>query len=201
MTVHAGPPGEVTHRLLATVSAGQTFRVAGLVTREVLSVQGDAEFTYHVTLPPPSELDPGDPAGAPDRVIHSTRALWRCNTPRCVASDWTGAVITWPASAAYQSNARMGDQGRSVFSEDGTPLYPYMGAWAQGCKVTAESGAVQIIEWQRGTDEWRDTWLFPGQSHAIDLYLPENGAMIETYDGSPGFSVSLKNCTPQAIPQ
>jgi hypothetical protein len=34
----------------------------------------------------------------------------------------------------------------------------------------------------------------------IDLALPENGAMIETYDGSPGFSVSLANCVPQPIP-
>jgi hypothetical protein len=88
-----------------------------------------------------------------------------------------------------------------VYSADGTPLYPYMGSWAQSCEVTAESGVVQIIEWQRGTDVWRETWLYPRQSHVIDLVSPEDGAMIETYDGSPGFSVSLRNCTPQPISQ
>jgi hypothetical protein len=76
-----------------------------------------------------------------------------------------------------------------------------MGAWAQGCEVTGESGTVLIIEWQRGTDVWRETWLQPGQSHVIDLVPPEDGAMIETYDGSPGFSASLRNCTPQPIQQ
>src|SRR5678816_1658802 len=86
----------------------------------------------------------------------------------------------WPSWAAYQTNARSGDQSRSVFSADGTPLYPYMGSWAQSCEVTAESGVVLIIEWQRGTNVWRETWLYPRQSHVIDLVSPEDGAMIET---------------------
>jgi hypothetical protein len=74
-----------------------------------------------------------------------------------------------------------------------------MGAWAQGCRVTAVSGTVLVIEWQRGTDSWRETWLGAGQSHVIDLVSPEDGAMIETYEGSPGFSAALGNCTPQPI--
>jgi hypothetical protein len=139
---------------------------------------------------------PADPDDDPGEVIPSTQAFWRCNTPDCSGPDWTGAVIAWPASAAYQSNSRSGDQSRSVFSADGTPLYPYMRDWAQGCKVTAESGTVLIIEWQRGTDVWRETWLEPRQSHVINLVPPEDGAMIETFEGSPGFSVSLKDCTP-----
>jgi hypothetical protein len=33
----------------------------------------------------------------------------------------------------------------------------------------------------------------------IDLVPPGNGAMIESCDGSPGFSASLRNCTPQPL--
>jgi hypothetical protein len=193
-SAYAGRPGDTSHRLLATLNAGQTLQVTGLAGGEVLSVQADGAFTYRATLPPPG--DPGDP---PDEVIPSKQARWRCNIPECHGEDWTGAVIAWPSWAAYQSNARSGDQSRSVFATDGTPLYPYMGSWAQGCEVTAESGTVLIIEWQRGTDVWRETWLSPRQSHVIHLVPPENGAMIETADGSPGFSVSLKNCTPQPL--
>ena len=58
-------------------------------------------------------------------------------------------------------------------------LYPYMGSWATGCQVTAVSGIALIIEWQRGTDVWRRTYLQPGQSHIIASISPEDGAMIE----------------------
>jgi hypothetical protein len=67
-------------------------------------------------------------------VVESTRAFWRCNTQGCTGSDWTGAVIAWPGCAAYHTNARSGEMSRSVFAEDGTPLYPYMGAWAQAAR-------------------------------------------------------------------
>ncbi|MEZ4592548.1 MAG: hypothetical protein R3D55_15600 [Chloroflexota bacterium] len=79
-----------------------------------------------------------------------------------------------------------------------------MGAWANGCQVTAVSGLVLIIEWERGTDVWREIYLQPGQSHTISLTPPENGAMIETIDGvSPAidFSVQLSNCNPQPLNQ
>jgi hypothetical protein len=75
-----------------------------------------------------------------------------------------------------------------------------MGAWADGCEVTALSGIVLIIEWQRGTDIWRETVLTPGDVYVINLHAPEDGAMIETTDGHGGFfSVSLRNCTPQNL--
>jgi hypothetical protein len=195
---YAGLPGGASHRWLATIAAGQTFHVAGLLGGEVLSVQSDAQFTYKATLPP---SDPGNDPGPAGEVIPSTQAFWRCNSAGCAGEAWHGAVIPWPAWAAHQDNGRAGNQSRSVFAADGTPLYPYMGAWAQGCEVTAESGTAVIIEWQRGTDAWRETWLAPRQSHTIALISPEDGAMIETYDGAPGFSVSLRNCTPQPIPQ
>jgi hypothetical protein len=75
-----------------------------------------------------------------------------------------------------------------------------MGAWANGCEVTAVTGTVLIIEWQRGANVWRETFLEPGEKHTISLTSPENGAMIETYDYGPEFSVKLKNCTPQPVP-
>ena len=189
-----GFPDEAALHWLATLGPGDTFHVDGIPVDSVLSVEADEPFTYRVTLPPSSDPGPG-----PGTRIQSTQGFWRCNLPGCDFPDWTGAVIDWPSWAAYHNNARSGDQSRSVFSGDGTPLYPYMGSWAQGCEVTAEAGVVQIIEWQRGTDVWRGTWLYPRQSHVIDLVSPEDGAMIETYDGSPGFSVSLRNCTPQPI--
>jgi len=191
----AGYPGDDSHRFLTTISAGQSYDVEGLAAGEVLSVQSDASFGYRAWLPPPSDPDPDPPPDA----IEAVPSFWRCNVPECSGADWTGAVINWPEWAAYQNNARSGDQSRSVFAGDGTPLYPYMGAWAQGCQVTAVSGTVLIIEWQRGTDSWRETWLEPGQSHTIDLIPPEDGAMIETDDGMTAFSVTLANCTPAPL--
>jgi hypothetical protein len=193
-----GFPEEAGLHWLATLGPGETFHVDGIPDDSVLSVEADAPFTYRIALPPPSGPGPGPGTANP---IQSTQAFWRCNLAGCDFPDWTGAVIGWPSFSAYQTNARSGDQSRSVFSGDGSPLYPYMGSWAQGCEVTAEAGVAQIIEWQRGTDAWRSTWLYPRQSHVIDLVSPEDGAMIETYDGSPGFSVSLKNCTPQPLSQ
>jgi len=191
---YAGQPDAASHRRLASISAGQTYQVSGVASGEVVSVQADSAFTYRVALGGAS----GD-GDHPIDAIAATQALWRCNVPECSGGDWTGAVINWPSWAAYHDNARARDLSRSVFAADDTPLYPYMGAWAQGCEVTAESGTVLIIEWQRGTDVWRETWLQPRQSHVIALVPPEDGAMIETFDGSPGFSVSLKNCTPQPL--
>ncbi len=131
--------------------------------------------------------------------VNAIPALWRCNAADCSGSDWVGAVIAWPSWSAYQNNARTGNNARIVYSASNQPLYPYMGSWADGCRVTAVSGVTLIIEWQRGTDKWRETILDPGQSHTIDLVSPEDGAMIESPDGFTSFSVSLSNCTPQNI--
>jgi hypothetical protein len=109
-------------------------------------------------------------------------------------------VINWPSWAAYGSNGRAGDLSRSVFDADGNALYPYMGSWANGCEVTAQSGIVEIVEWERGTNTYRETFLQPGEVHVISLVSPEDGAMIETYDSGPQFSVTLRNCTPQPLP-
>ena len=80
-----------------------------------------------------------------------------------------------------------------------SPLFPYMGPWANGCEVTGESGITRVIEWHRGSETWRDTWLYPGESHVIHLVPPEDGALLEGYDASPGFSATVRNCRPQPL--
>jgi hypothetical protein len=191
-SVFAGAPGAGSHRLLATLSAGQSYTAAGIAQAEGLSVQADDPFTYHATVGPLVSL--------PEGAYKSVYALWQCNIEHCSGPPWTGAVIDWPSWAAYQSNGRSGNESRSVFTAEGTPLYPYMGSWANGCKVTARTGNVLIIEWERGRENWREIWLNPGESHTITLTAPENNAMIEAEDNSPGFTVDLENCTPQPLP-
>jgi hypothetical protein len=198
--LEAGLPGDVWPRTLAILHAGDSFHVTGLGNGEVLSAQSTQPFTYRVSLPPASDPSGDPPSGGPGEVMQASPSLWRCNVPECWSDDWTGAVIAWPSASAYTSNARPGNLSRSVFAWDDTPLTPYMGAWADGCEVTGESGIARVIEWQRGSGQWRDTWLYPGQTHVIRLVAPEDGALIEGYDASPGFSVSVRNCTPQPLP-
>ena len=129
--------------------------------------------------------------------VDAISSYWRCDIPGCNYPDWTGSVISWPSWSAYSNNDRSGDQSRTVYSTEGDLLYPYMGSWAEGCQITAVSGTAIIIEWERGSDTWRETWLDPGESHTITLVPPEDGALIE---GSPaGFSISISNCNPQSI--
>ena len=224
--VYAGQPGDPFHRFVATIAPGESYQITGIASAEVVSVQGDAPFTYRATAPgtadpgspgpvvdpvptDPPPADPGTPppGNPPDPVdpgppvpMTAVPAFWRCNNDDCSGEPWTGAVISWPSTAAYQNNARAGAFGRSVFSASGEPLYPYMGAWADGCEVTATAGTVLIIEWMRGSDVWRETMMKPGDTHVIRLSSPEDGAMIETDDAGGIFSVSLRNCTPQPLP-
>lgn len=140
------------------------------------------------------------PSGPRGPVIRSIPASWRCHkTPGCFSDPWPGSVIAWPAWSAHQDNGRSGNVLRFVYSTRGEPLYPYMGPWADGCEVTAESGTAKVVEWKRGSEQWRETVLQPGQSHVISLVPPEDGALIEGPDDSSIFSVSLRNCTPQRI--
>jgi hypothetical protein len=145
----------------------------------------------------PTSLPCTDPTTC--NPVSAISSYWRCNIPSCNGADWVGAVISWPSWSAYSNNARSGNNSRTVYSFSGETLFSYMGPWAEGCKVTAVSGTVLIIEWRRGTDVWRETYLTPGQSHTIDLTAPEDNAMIEAPDGLTAFSVSLDNCTPQNI--
>ena len=227
--VYAGLPGDPSHRLIATIAPGQSYQIADLAAGEVVSVQGDAPFSYRVTAPgtsdpgtgpsgppDPGPTDPGNPPPAdppvdpgtgtdpvdpgPPVAMDAVPAFWRCNNQDCNGEPWTGAVINWPSTVAYQNNSRAGEFGRSVFSASGEPLYPYMGSWANGCEVTATAGTVLVIEWLRGGDVWRETLMKPGDTHVIRLVSPEDGAMIESDDAGDIFSVSLRNCTPRPLP-
>jgi cell division septation protein DedD len=194
-TVSAGLPDAASHQVLATLSSGQSHLITGLVTGEVVSVQNSQDaFAYSLT----TSTDCIDPTTC--NPVSSIPSFWRCNIPGCTETDWIGSVLSWPSWSAYEDNARSDGNSRTVFSAQGDTLYPYMGSWADGCHVTAISGIVLIIEWQRGTNEWRETWLGPGQSHTIALTAPEDGAMIEGPDGvlTP-FGASLANCTPQTV--
>ncbi|HRQ40404.1 MAG TPA: hypothetical protein PLD25_21025 [Chloroflexota bacterium] len=200
--IYAGLPDAESHRLLATLSAGQSQILVGLVSGEVVSVQShQGVFTYALTTGDP--MPTATPGACVDPTtcapVSAIQSYWRCNIDGCTDPDWVSAVIAWPSWSAFESNARAGNQSRTVYSFAGEMLYPYMGAWADGCHVTAVSGTVLIIEWQRGTEVWRETYLEPGESHTIDLVHPEDNAMIEGPDYSPGFSVTLENCVPQVI--
>ena len=190
--VYAGAPSAASHRVIAVLRRDEPFRIEGLGSDEVVSVQSNAAF--EVGLRTPGAYYPEG------QIIPSIHAFWRCTQPGCTDPDWLGEVINWPAWSAYQTNARSSWNSRAVYDGDGNPLYPYMGKWAEGCKVTAHSGVVLIIEWERGKDVWRETKVYPGQTHTITLRPPEDNAMIETVDGEPGFSVSLEDCDPEPLP-
>ena len=198
-TLYAGTANG-SARQLSTVYAGSSYVVTNLAANELLSVQGYVTFKYTLEFgvsPGPGPSDPPPPAGD---IVYSQLAEWHCDILPCEWEPWYSSVIAWPSSTAYTNNARQGLYSRSVFTPGGEPLYPYMGSWADGCKVEAVSGVVLIVEWERGTDVWRSTYLNPGESHTIDLQGTENGALIESYDYSPGFSVKLSNCNPQPLP-
>ena len=74
-----------------------------------------------------------------------------------------------------------------------------MGAWADGCEIEVVTGGVLVIEWERGLEEWRETYLSAGDTYTINLTDTEDGALIETPNNTEPFEVSLSNCTPQQI--
>jgi len=190
-TAYAVAPGVTKLRVLATMTEGQSYQVGTLAADEWLSVHSGGTFSYEYNLPP----DPVDP-DAEFTTMVSVESKWVCDMPDCSVPDWTGAVIDWPAWSAYESNGRPGDGSRTVYSMDDVLLYPYMGPWADGCSIRVESGTAYVIEWQRGSEEWRTREMGPGETHVIDLVSPEDNALIE---GSPGFVVSVANCDPQPL--
>jgi hypothetical protein len=216
-TIKAGLPDTVEHRSIGTLKAGESIELRDIAPGELVSVQADAAFTYHFTLhpgakPKPSPTASPKPSSSPSptakptprpkptgeaKVVDAIPGRWRCNkVPGCFSDPWKGAAIAWPEWAANQSNGRSGNVSRSVFSLKGEPLYVYTGTWIEGCEVTAEEGAVQIVEWVWGAQEWRSTVLHKGESHVIHLEPPENSALIEAPDNGETFRVSLRGCTP-----
>lgn len=189
-TAFAGLPDSTTHRVLRTVIAGDSYTVSGLTYGEVFSVQAPSRFHYDFT-----PVDPITPPSAGD-VFTLLDAVWKCNWEGCAAPDWTGAVVSWPSWSAYQSNGRSGENSRSTYSVSGDPLYPYTGSWINGCAISVLSGDILVIEWERGTEYWRETWLWPGESYVIDLMAPQDSVIIE---GVPGSRIAIDNCDPQPL--
>jgi hypothetical protein len=194
-TAYVDAPAGTLHNEITTISAGGTYTFTAISACQVLSLVGNAEFSYELTL----GTYVGDPPPPPANVIVSTPTEWRCGASGC-SGNWYSHTIPWPSWSAYSDNARLGDKYRKTYGTNGEVLHPYMGKWAHGCRVTAVTGTVLIIEWQRGSEWWTETYLDPGQSHTINLTPPYDGAMIESYDNSPGFSVTLQNCDPKPLP-
>jgi hypothetical protein len=201
--IYAGRIDQQSHRKLATLRAGQSQRLSRLYADEVVSVQGSTAFEYTISL----HLKPAQPLRPPSAcgtaatcdIVPSKTAYWHCDTGSCLGDAWVGQVVSWDPWAAHASNNRIGNNSRTVRSDDGSILYPYMGPWADGCLVTALAGTVLIIEWQRGSESWRETVLEPGETHTIDFTGAEDSAMIESPGIAP-FTVALGDCTPQPLP-
>ncbi|MCB8944950.1 MAG: hypothetical protein H6658_14465 [Ardenticatenaceae bacterium] len=173
----------------------------------ILDDFGGGDATVSLPTPTPTPIPCTDPLTC--NPVTSIPAYWRCNIPSCAGAPWMASAISWPLHSAYESNARTGSNSRMSFSiSDNNVIYPYMQDWADGCEITAVSGTVLIIEWQRGTDVWEEFILNPGDSHTIDLTsvtppatLPQDNALIEALEGTTApFSVSLNNCTPPGAP-
>lgn len=198
-----GGPLQGPHVALASLGTGESFTIpAGLSADEVLSVQSDIAFDYSLTPgtsspPAPSTVDCTDPIHC-DRVSW-VASRWRYDGPRADPGDWIGGVVAWPSWSAYSSNGRSGWDSRTVYSASGEKLYPYMGRWAQGCKIRVVSGSILVIEWERGRNAWRETNISMGDSYTVHLIGRENSAMIETPNNSRPFQVSLSRCTPRRI--
>lgn len=172
------------------------------------TVPGSATLTPAATVGTPASATStacSDPTSCSSNVSAYT-ALWKCTpvgSQDCQGpegADWVGAVVNWPSWSAYQTNARTGSNSREVIAASGgQPLYPYMGAWADGCQVTALTPGVLIIEWKRGEDVWDENRLNVGQTYTIDLVSPQDNAMIEGDNGVTSFRVALNNCNPQPL--
>jgi len=201
-SVYAGAPNE-SHATLASLEAGQSFTVPALRAGALVSVQGGSEFRFTLTPgPQPTGGRAGTLACTNPTVcdpVSSVASVWRYTGPDSNPGDWAGGVIAWPSWSAYSTNSRHGLDARAVYSTSGGRLYPYMGEWADGCKIKVVSGGVLVIEWQRGKDEWRETLLSAGDAYTINLSGSENSAMIETPNNLEPFKITLSSCAPRQI--
>ena len=201
-SVYAGTPNG-SHGPLASLSAGQSFTVPTLSAGVVISLQGGGGFGYTLT-PGTGPVSPAPTPACTDPTtcdpVSWVSSVWRYNGPGSNhPDDWIGGVIAWPSWSAYSSNNRDDLNSRTVYSESGEKLYPYMGGWADGCEIEVVTGGVLVIEWERGLDEWRETYLSAGDTYTINLTGVEDGALIETPNNTEPFEVSLSQCTPQQI--
>jgi hypothetical protein len=188
--ITAGYSNAEYFRSLASLNTGETYTIGGLRPGEVVLVSHSNNFSFEYTLPPP-------PAEAVGDIYSSVATYWRCTTADCWSGDWVGSTVVWPSWSAYSDNARTGNNLRTTFGEDGGLIYPYTGAWADGCKFTGVSGIVAIVEWKRGADDWSTSYIGPGDSYTINLFDTQDSVLLE---GLGSFNVAVNNCTPQILP-
>ena len=178
-TVYAGLPEASSHRQLASLGAGQSYVITGLAAGEVVSVQSGGAFSYVLTMPAAAPSPTPTPVAACADPARCATLSHQCSLSgaamRLAAqlADWVGVVIAWPSWSAYSTadaSLRF-DIREPCTSAQGEVLYPYMGSWASGCQVTAVAGVVLIIEWQRGTEVWRETYLDPGETHTDHAHV------------------------------
>ncbi len=213
-SIYAGAPDASTHRVVSNIATGQSFTITNVTAGEYVSVQSGNPFSFQLTDATTTTTGPATttttiPSSQPCSdpvtcdIVTSLAGYWYCtpNTPDCQYTDvWVAEAISWPSWAAYSSNNRTGYSDRTAYGADGQEIYPYMGPWADGCQVEVISGEALIVEWERGTDVYRQTEVFAGQVYTIDLLGSENSALIETWDYKPPISVRLTNCNPQPVP-
>ena len=105
--VYAGLPDAASFRLLATLSAGQSYLVAGLAGGDVVSVQsGQGAFAYGLTMPAvpatPTPTAPPTPTATPI----PTASVPPSPTPsQLVTLTCTGSPCPWGASVSGQAIA------------------------------------------------------------------------------------------------
>ena len=127
-----------------------------------------------------------DSSGGLEHIVSSTIAHWHNSpTPPLDSSPWTGSVVEWPG-ASYRNNNRGGGGGQYLFEANVTPhtnerpMWGYATDWMDGATIELLSGTnLLIIEWKRGTDTWRTTYLTTiGQTHTINLSDTTSGTIV-----------------------
>ena len=114
------------------------------------------------------------------------------------STPWSGHSVEFPG-AAYRYNGRSGDGSRYMYEPVGADpsgthrtIYGYAAEWADGMHIHVNSGEALIIEWEWGSETWRETIVPAGSSMDIDLSDttatvgpanpgPWNGVLVEAH--------------------
>ena len=143
-SIYAGLPDAPSHRLIASLSAGQSHDISGITTGEVISLQSSQAVRLHPRHhqpppPPPPPPDDPPPPPPPPPVDPSPGAsqfvTWTCTSSPC---DWgqtlDGHAAVWPSAMSPVANRL----GYTVSS----PIYLPA---ANGLTVTVTDGHASIF--------------------------------------------------------
>lgn len=149
-------------------------------------------------------------------VVSSTSAV-TTTTDAPSGSGIGGLAYQVAPYLAYRWNARRASAQFYWWIAGATPrspLYCYLGKWADGLTIEKVSGdTVRIIEWERGAESWRETDLTTaGAQHTINLANttlnagsstiegPLDGVLLEHAVATTGWVVRLWNYHPSPLP-